>query len=76
MDKAHDVQEVSITGTVMRLRVDGREYQVDVGRESERLTRATPEQRAKFEISPAGYGIHWPDIDEDLSIYGLIAVDS
>ena len=72
MDKAHDVQEVSITGTVMRLRVDGLGYQVDIGRQSERLAKATPEQRAKFEVSPAGYGIRGPDIDEDLSIDGLI----
>jgi hypothetical protein len=25
-----------------------------------------------FEISPSGYGIHWPDLDEDLSIDGMI----
>jgi hypothetical protein len=30
--------------------------------------------RENFEISPSGYGIHWPDVDEDLSIDGLIGV--
>lgn len=35
-----------------------------------RLLRASPEQRANSELSP--FGIHWPDIDEDLSIRGLI----
>jgi hypothetical protein len=32
-----------------------------------RLLRATPEQRAKWGIAGAGRGIHWPEIDEDLS---------
>ncbi|AXK42332.1 MULTISPECIES: DUF2442 domain-containing protein [Erythrobacter] len=37
-----------------------------------RLLRATPEQRAGWERAGAGYGIHWPDIDEDLSTEGLL----
>lgn len=37
-----------------------------------RLLHATPEQRARWQISGAGYGIHWPDIDEDLSTEGLL----
>ncbi len=37
-----------------------------------RLLHATPEQRAKWRIAGAGYGIHWPDIDEDLSTQGLL----
>lgn len=37
-----------------------------------RLANATPEQRNHWEVAGAGYGIHWPDIDEDLSTEGLI----
>ena len=37
-----------------------------------RLLAATPEQRAHWEIAGGGYGIHWPDIDEDLSTDGLL----
>lgn len=37
-----------------------------------RLLHATPEQRANWHISGGGYGIHWPDIDEDLSTEGLL----
>ena len=37
-----------------------------------RLFDATPEQRAHWEKAGAGYGIHWPDIDEDLSTEGLL----
>jgi hypothetical protein len=37
------------------------------------LRAATPEQRATYEISGGGIGLHWPDLDEDLSIAGLMA---
>ena len=37
-----------------------------------RLADATPAQRAHWEIAGGGFGIHWPDIDEDLSTEGLL----
>ncbi len=37
-----------------------------------KLFDATPEQRRNWQISGAGYGIHWPDVDEDLSTEGLL----
>ena len=37
-----------------------------------RLLNATPAQRANWKVSGGGYGIHWPDIDEDLSIAGML----
>ena len=37
-----------------------------------RLLDATPAQLSHWELSGAGYGIHWPDIDEDLSTEGLL----
>ena len=37
-----------------------------------RLLAATPEQRQHWEIAGGGYGIHWPDMDEDLSTEGLL----
>ncbi|MFC1734972.1 DUF2442 domain-containing protein [Candidatus Hydrogenedentota bacterium] len=74
MDKAHDVQNVSFSGSRLLLTVDGKEYDIDITRQSSRLAVATPQQRNNFTISPSGYGIHWPDVDEDLSIDGLIGV--
>jgi hypothetical protein len=72
MDKAHEVGEISFRGTTMSLRVDGRHYEVDISSLSERLASATLAQRQNFVVSPSGYGIHWPDLDEDLSVDGLI----
>ena len=37
-----------------------------------RLLQATPVQRGLWEIAGAGYGIHWPELDEDLSTEGLL----
>ncbi len=38
-----------------------------------RLLHATPAQRSNFVISGAGFGVHWPDVDEDLSVQGMLA---
>ncbi len=37
-----------------------------------RLAEATPAQRAHWQIAGGGFGIHWPEIDEDLSTEGLL----
>lgn len=37
-----------------------------------RLLHATKAQRRKWEIASGGYGIHWPEIDEDLNVEGLL----
>ncbi|OYW58413.1 MAG: hypothetical protein B7Z40_22950 [Bosea sp. 12-68-7] len=50
---------------------DGRELSVPM-RWYPRLLNATHAQRADWELAGAGYGIHWPQIDEDLSVKGLL----
>lgn len=37
-----------------------------------RLSEATPEQRTNFEIIGSGFGVHWPDIDQDISATGML----
>jgi hypothetical protein len=51
--------------------VDGRVVSVPLVW-SWRLSDATPEQRANYEIIGDGQGVHWPDIDEDLSVEGML----
>jgi hypothetical protein len=36
------------------------------------LAQASEQERLRAELSPGGYGIHWPLIDEDLSVGGLL----
>ena len=38
-----------------------------------RLHQATPEQRAQYEIGGGGVSLHWPELDEDISVAGLLA---
>lgn len=50
---------------------DGRTISVPLAW-SWRLSEATPEQRNNFEIIGDGVGVHWPDIDEDISAEGML----
>ena len=38
-----------------------------------RLVHATPEERGNWELIGGGQGVHWPDLDEDISVEGLLA---
>ena len=50
--------------------VDGRTIAVPLSW-SWRLSDATPGQRAHYEIIGDGQGVHWPDVDEDISVEGM-----
>ena len=66
------VRDVSVTDDELTVRLmDGRKLSVPVAWYP-RLAEATPDQRADWEIAGGGYGIHWPQIDEDLSTEGLL----
>ena len=51
--------------------VDGRAISVPLVW-SWRLSDATPKQRARWKIVADGQGIHWPDVDEDISLEGML----
>ena len=70
--KIHTIEKIEFSGNLMNLIVDNQAYSIDVSTRSSRLTQADQRQKSNYEISPSGYGIHWPEIDEDLSIDGLI----
>jgi len=65
---------VSVTVTDDTLSVeleDGRTISVPLGWYP-RLAHGTPAERANFQISGAGYGVFWPDLDEDIGVEGLL----
>jgi hypothetical protein len=72
MEKIHNVQKVEFLDDEMLLKVDGKELSFQLADISRRLSKASRLERETFRISPSGYGIHWPLIDEDLSIPGLL----
>lgn len=52
---------------------DGRQLGLPIAW-SERLAKASPEQRANWELNGDGVGVHWPEIDEDLSAPGVVGL--
>lgn len=66
------VKNVRVTDDVLSVDlVDGRTISVPLAWYP-RLLHATAEQRNNWKIAGAGFGIHWPDVDEDLSTEGLL----
>ena len=66
------ILNVSVTeDTITAELVDGRTISVPLAW-SWRLSEATPEQRSRFEIIGSGTGIRWPDLDEDISVEGML----
>lgn len=74
VEKYHKVEKIAFDKEYLILRVDGKDYKFRLMDISERLAKASSGKREKYEISASGYGIHWPLIDEDLSIDGLIGI--
>mgnify|MGYP001233655258 FL=1 len=72
MKKYHDVKNIRFERDHLLLSVDGKDYRIDLRQYSKKLAAADDRTKMNFEISPSGYGIHWPDLDEDLSIDGMI----
>jgi hypothetical protein len=63
-----DVSDDTITAHL----VDGRVISVPLAW-SWRLSDATPAQRANWKLIGDGHGIHWPDVDEDISAEGMLS---
>ena len=66
------IQDVQITADEIIARLaDGRVISVPLAW-SWRLSEATPKQRAHFRLIGSGQGVHWPDVDEDISVEGML----
>ncbi len=66
------IKDIEVTDdTITAYLTDGRTISVPLIW-SWRLAEATPKQRANYEIIGAVHGVHWPDIDEDISAEGML----
>ncbi len=74
MTAAHNIEAVTFDQDFICLQVDGTEIKISIKKISKKLEAANEIQRNLFTISPSGYGIHWPLIDEDLSVNYLLKV--
>lgn len=68
----HIISAVQIEGDMLILLSGEQTYKWRINEVSKKLSQASESERNNFEISPSGYGIHWPQIDEDLSLIGLL----
>jgi len=66
------IQDVRVTkDEIIAHLTDGRVISVPLAW-SWRLSDATPAQRVKFRLIGSGQGVHWPEIDEDISVEGML----
>jgi hypothetical protein len=72
MNKLHTISNLHFENDLLILNIDGETRKYPVNHISHILQNASDTERNNFEISPSGYGIHWPLLDEDLSIDGLL----
>lgn len=75
---AVDVQPVlassaHATAESLIIEVSGVTHRIRWAQCSNLLAQATDDQRRHLELSPSGYGIHWPLLDEDLAVGPLVA---
>jgi hypothetical protein len=74
MQKIHEIGRVMFADGFLEIEIDG---SVDIFRLediSSLLANASELERMTYEISPSGYGIHWPLLDEDISIDSLLGI--
>jgi len=66
------VLKVEVTDDTLSIDLeDGRSVSVPIGWYP-RLANGTPAERANLQINGAGYGVHWPHLDEDIGVEGLL----
>jgi hypothetical protein len=68
------VNSITFENDYLILTVNSKVYNILISDVSQKLNSANEIERNFFKISPSGYGIHWPLIDEDLSIDSLISI--
>ena len=72
MIATHIIESVKFDNNNIFLLIDGKEKKIALVDISKKLQSANDIQRQMFKISPSGYGIHWPLIDEDLSVDSIL----
>ncbi len=72
MITTHKIEKIHFNQDFIILNIDSNELIIPLDKLSAKLKSATEIEREMYKISPSGYGIHWPLIDEDLSIDGIL----
>jgi hypothetical protein len=70
--EAYKISNIYFDQENLVLVLNDQQYIFKIVEISYKLANANEKERNNFKISPSGYGIHWPTLDEDLSIDGLL----
>ncbi len=71
MNKFYNIGCVEFEENTLIHKIDNNNHKFDLEKYPSKILNASKIQRDNYEVSPSGYGIFWPMIDEDLSIDGL-----
>ena len=74
MKKYHDISSLKFEDCFLVITIDGEPKKFALKKISSALEKASEQERNNFKISPSGYGIHWPLLDEDISIDCLLGI--
>ena len=74
MRKYHDINNLKCEDGFLVITIAGEPKKFLLKKISPALEKASEEERNNFEISPAGYGINWSLLNEDISIDGLLGI--
>ncbi len=72
----HKISAVKFEGDLLIVHSGNQTYTWALAQISSKLPYASESERNDFSISPSGYGIHWHQLDEDLSLNGLLKFKS
>lgn len=72
MVATHNIEAITFDQNFICLSIDGKTIKISLDIVSDKLKTASEIQRNLFTISPSSYGIHWPLLDEDLSVASLM----
>jgi hypothetical protein len=72
MVTARHINNIRFENEFIFITVDGKELKFSLSHVSQKLKTASELERNLYKVSPSGYGIHWPLVDEDLAIDMLL----
>jgi len=72
MEKLFELSQIILNGYLLSFKVNGISVTCDLAEMSDVLAQADKEQVANMIVDPVGVGFHWPALDEDLSVNGIL----
>lgn len=74
MEKAYNIKGINLENDYLIINIDDQLFKLKLADISTKLAIATDLEKNDYKISPSGYGIHWRQLDEDLSINGILRI--